>query len=206
MTPVTPVTPEEIVRELVAIQAVEFRPDPATWFTWASGKRAPIYCDNRRIMSHPDVRARIADALTHAVRTAYPDAEVIAGTATAGIAPAAWISERLGLPMVYVRGSRKDHGQGRLVEGRPLDGESVVLIEDLISLGGSAESAISGLREEGGKVIGVQAIFSYGFPAARERFAALGVPWQALTSYEVLLEVEAPDEATLRVLRDWRLS
>jgi len=197
-------TAVDYAKLLVSIGAVELRTDPATWFTWASGERAPIYCDNRVVMSYPAVRKKIADGLCDAIRRAYPDVEVIAGTATAGIPHAAWVSERLDLPMVYVRGSAKEHGKGRRVEGRPLSGERVVLIEDLVSFGGSALAAVEALETEGGKVIGVQAIFTYGFPKAVERFAAAGKPVHALTGYDALLETLSLDEPTRRTLLAWR--
>jgi len=128
----------------------------------------------------------------------------VAGTATAGIPHAAWVAERLGLPMVYVRSSAKEHGRRRRVEGVPLDGEAVVLIEDLVSFGGSAASAVEALREERAKVIGVQAIMSYGFEEAEQRLAEVGAPLQALVDYEDLLAVAPLDDVSRRALRDWR--
>lgn len=189
---------------LVSIGAVELRSDPATWFTWASGERAPIYCDNRVVMSYPAVRKQIADGLADAIRRAYPGVEVIAGTATAGIPHAAWVAERLDLPMVYVRGAAKEHGKGKRVEGRPLSGERVVLIEDLVSFGGSALAAVEALEAEGGKVLGVQAIFSYGFPKALARFAAAGKRVSALTGYDALLQTLTLDDASRKTLLAWR--
>ena len=197
-------SPIDYAKLLVSIGAVELRTDPASWFTWASGERAPIYCDNRVVISYPAVRTQIADGLAAAIRRTHPDAQVIAGTATAGIPHAAWVAERLDLPMVYVRGSAKDHGKAKRVEGRALRGERVVLIEDLVSFGGSALAACDALEAEGGKVIGVQAIFSYGFPKAAERFAAAGVPVQSLTGYDALLQTLELDELTKRALLAWR--
>lgn len=197
-------SPIDYAKLLVSIGAVELRTDPASWFTWASGERAPIYCDNRVVISYPAVRTQIADGLAAAIRRTHPDAQVIAGTATAGIPHAAWVAERLDLPMVYVRGSAKDHGKAKRVEGRALRGERVVLIEDLVSFGGSALAACDALEAEGGKVIGVQAIFSYGFPKAAERFAAAGVPVQSLTGYDALLQTLELDEVTRRALLAWR--
>ena len=197
-------TPVEIAKLLASIGAVELRADPATWFTWASGERAPIYCDNRVVISYPEVRTKIAAALADSIKRHFPGAEVIAGTATAGIPHAAWVAQILALPMVYVRGSAKEHGKGKRVEGRPLRGERVVLIEDLVSFGGSALTAVEGLSEEGGKVVGVQAIFDYGFPKARERFAAAGIPLQSLTGYDALLETLPLSPATREVLLAWR--
>ncbi len=197
-------TAQDYAKLLVSIGAVELRTDPAKWFTWSSGERAPIYCDNRMVISFPKVRAQIARGLADSIRGAWPDAEVVAGTSTAGIPHAAWVADLLALPMVYVRGSAKEHGKGKRVEGKPLAGERVVLIEDLISFGGSSLGAVSALEEEGGKVIGVQAIVSYGFPSAAKRFAEAGKPVRVLTSYDALLETLSLDAATRKVLLDWR--
>jgi orotate phosphoribosyltransferase len=197
-------TPREVAKLLVSIGAVEVRTDPAQWFTWASGERAPIYCDNRVVMSYPDARRRIAAGLAESIRRAFPDAQVIAGTATAGIPHAAWVADLLELPMVYVRGAAKEHGKGKLVEGRPLRGERVALVEDAVSFGGSSLAAVAGLEAEGGKVVGVQAIYSYGFPKTKERFAAAGVMLLALTDFDALLESLELDAATKEVLLAWR--
>ena len=197
-------TASECAKLLVAIGAVEVRTDPNRWFTWASGERAPIYCDNRVVISHVEARKRIADALADSIRRSFPDAELIAGTATAGIPHAAWAAERLGLPMVYVRGSAKEHGKGKRVEGRALSGERVVVLEDAVSFGGSSLAAVEALQAEGGKVVGVQAIYSYDFPKAKERFAAAGVTLAALTTYDAVLESLALDRATRDVLVAWR--
>jgi len=194
----------ECAKLLVAIGAVEVRSDPAQWFTWASGERAPIYCDNRIVISYPAARARIAAALAESIRHSFADAEVIAGTATAGIPHAAWVADLLELPMVYVRGSAKEHGKGRRVEGRPLRGERVALVEDAVSFGGSSLGAVEALEAENGKVVGVQAIFEYGFPKTRDRFAREGVTLRALTNFDALLESLALDDATRKVLLAWR--
>ena len=197
-------SPEDYARLLIEVGAIELRTNPDQWFTWTSGERAPIYCDNRVLMSYPEARARIADGLADAIRARFPTCEVIAGTATAGIPHAAWVAERLERPMVYVRGGSKDHGRKKRVEGRPLRGERVVLVEDLISFGGSAGAALVALGEEGGKVIGVQAIFSYGFADAAQRFEQAGVPCQTLTDYDALLGCLELDEAKQEVLLAWR--
>ena len=197
-------TAEEFARLLTGCDAVEIRTDPDEWFTWASGTRSPIYCDNRILLSHPEERAAVADALARRVREHFADVEVIAGTATAGIPHAAWVSERLECPMVYVRGEAKGHGRKKQVEGRPLSGERVVLIEDLISLGGSSGSAAEALVREGGKLVGILAIFSYGFPVAERRLAELGVPWHSLTSYDALLDTIDLDAATRQKLLAWQ--
>ena len=194
----------EVARLLIEVRAVEMRTDPEQWFTWASGTRSPIYCDNRILFSYPEERAVVADALAAGVREHFADAEVIAGTATAGIPHAAWVAERLELPMVYVRGEAKGHGRKNQVEGRALAGERVVLIEDLISLGGSSGSAVEALLREGGKVVGILAIFTYGFPAAARRLGELGTPWHTLTGYEVLLDTLDLDDATRDHLLRWQ--
>jgi orotate phosphoribosyltransferase len=156
------------------------------------------------VISYPAVREGIAQGLADSIRAAWPDVEVIAGTSTAGIPHAAWVATLLDLPMVYVRGSAKEHGKGKRVEGKPLSGERVVLIEDLVSFGGSSLGAVDALEEEGGVVIGVQAIVTYGFPAAANRFAAAGKRVLALTSYDALLETIELDEPTRKILLDWR--
>jgi orotate phosphoribosyltransferase len=195
---------EEIARLLLRVGAIELRTDPRDWFTWSSGKRAPIYCDQRLLIAYPEERTRVADALCDSVRLEFPGAEVIAGAATAGIAHAAWVAERLKLPMVYVRAEPKAHGRGKQAEGRLLPGQRVVLVEDLISFAGSAAEMVQGLRTAGGQVIGVQAIFSYGLAEASEKLAALGVPWRSLTNYDALLRVMDLDAPTARVLLEWR--
>lgn len=197
-------TPREVAKLLVSIGAVEVRTDPAQWFTWASGEKAPVYCDNRVVISFPDARARIAAALATSIRAAWPDVEVIAGTATAGIPHAAWVASLLELPMVYVRGSAKEHGKGKRVEGRALRGERVALVEDAVSFGGSSLGAVEALQQEGGKCVGVQAIYSYGFPKALQRFADAGVPLRALTNFDALLEALELDAPTREVLLAWR--
>ncbi len=197
-------TAQEAVELLLEVGAVKVRVDPDEWFTWTSGRRAPIYCNNRVLISYPEARGQIADALADAVRTHHADAEVVAGTAAAGIPHAAWVAERLDLPMVYVRGSAKGHGTQKRVEGRELQGERVVLVEDLLSTGASALSAIEALQEEGGKVIGVQAIFSYGFAEAGEALERLGLPWHALADFDVLLAAMDLDAATRQALLGWR--
>ncbi len=197
-------TAQEAVELLLEVGAVKVRVDPDEWFTWTSGRRAPIYCDNRVLISYPEARGQIADALSDAVRTHHANAEVVAGTATAGIPHAAWVAERLDLPMVYVRGSAKGHGTQKRVEGRELQGERVVLVEDLLSTGGSALSAIEALQEEGGKLIGVQAIFGYGFAEAAEGLERLGLAWHALADFDVLLAAMDLDAATRQALLGWR--
>lgn len=192
--------------DLLDIEAVLLAPDDP--FTWSSGLRAPIYCDNRLTMAHPHVRRAIRDAFAAVIKREELAAEVIVGTATAGIPHAAWLAERLDRPMAYVRSSQKGHGRQNRIEGVVEPGQSVVVIEDLISTGGSALNAVEALREAGATVEAVLAIFSYELDAAAERFAAVDVPHITLTGYRVLLE-EAQARGTLtptalEALQDWR--
>jgi orotate phosphoribosyltransferase len=168
---------------LLKIGAVRLSPDAP--FTWASGRRAPVYCDNRQLLGFPDARAEIAGALADAIRGR--GADLIAGTSTAGIPWAAWVAERLGLPLAYVRPEPKKHGMARQVEGPLARGHSVVLIEDLISTGGSCLRCVEALRLEGAKVLEVLALFSYGLPEARAAFASAGVEWRTLASFADLV-------------------
>ncbi len=173
-----------LAADLLSIGAVAFSPDRP--FTWASGLLSPVYCDNRLTLGHPAIRRRITDGFAAAVSDLHFD--VVAGTATAGIPHAAWLADRLGLPMVYVRSAAKGHGRGRRVEG-PLDpGARVVVVEDLVSTGMSSLSAVEGLRDEGAEVVALVAIFSYGLPAARDAVARAGVDVRVLTTFDVLLE------------------
>ncbi|MCP4599749.1 MAG: orotate phosphoribosyltransferase [Proteobacteria bacterium] len=195
-----------IARDLLEIEAVSLRVDPP--FTWASGRLSPIYCDNRLLMSFPDRRLNVARGFVTLMETKGWKPEVIAGTATAGIPHAAWLSELSNLPMVYVRGAAKQHGKGNRVEGRLEPGQKVVLIEDLISTGGSSIEAARGLEEAGADLLGVAAIFTYGLDKAASRFEEAGVRWAALTNFETLME-EAQDRGILTseskaILADWQ--
>ena len=196
-------TPADVARILIDSGAIELRPDPADWFTWASGKRAPAYCDNRQLISFPEERRRIASALAESIRTHFPETRVIAGTSTAGIPWAAWVSDLLDVPMVYVRGVAKGHGKQKRVEGRALAGEPTLILEDTISFGGSSISAVEGVQEEGGKVLGVQAIYAWGFEETERAFAEKGVPYRSLTDYATLIETAELTPEASRVLRDW---
>ena len=197
-------TPEDVAKLLVRIGAVEVRCDPNDWFVWSSGRRAPIYCDNRRTLGFPEDRKSIADALASAITDAYAMVETIAGTATAGIGWAALVGERLGLPMVYVRSAAKEHGQQRQVEGKLDPKTRVVLVEDLISLGGSAGNGVTALRNAGTEVLGIQSIFSYGLPEAVRRFAGLEVRARALSDFDALLATLTLSEEQARALHEWR--
>ncbi len=195
-----------LAADLLAIDAVTLAPDRP--FTWASGRKAPIYCDNRLTLAHPAVRRRIRDGFVALLQAHALTPDVIAGTATAGIPHAAWLAERLDLPMVYVRSQPKAHGRRNQIEGRLEPGQRVVLIEDLISTGGSSLEAVAALREAGAEVLAVLGIFTYGFPAAAAAFEAAGVPLYTLTSYPTLVEVAAEagtfDAAALAALRSWQ--
>ncbi|MEZ0482561.1 orotate phosphoribosyltransferase [Planococcus sp. SSTMD024] len=177
---------KQIAQQLLSIGAVELRPnDP---FTWASGVKSPIYCDNRLTMSYPAVRKAIADGLADTIRREYPGTQVIAGTATAGIPHAAWVAERLDLPMVYVRSKPKGHGQSNLIEGRIEPGQKAVVIEDLISKGGSVLQAAQALQDAGFEVAGIAAIFTYGLPQAEQAIQEAGFTFRTLTDFPALVE------------------
>ncbi|ANU19702.1 orotate phosphoribosyltransferase [Planococcus plakortidis] len=196
---------KQIAQQLLSIDAVELRPnDP---FTWASGVKSPIYCDNRLTMSYPKVRKAIADGLAETIRREYPDAQVIAGTATAGIPHAAWVAERLDLPMVYVRSKPKGHGQSNLIEGKIEPGQKAVVIEDLISKGGSVLQAAQALQEAGFEVAGIAAIFTYGLPQAEQAIHEAGFTFHTLTDFPALVE-QAKESGSiaaedLPMLSDW---
>ncbi|WEG11636.1 orotate phosphoribosyltransferase [Pullulanibacillus sp. KACC 23026] len=175
-----------IAGHLLKINAVVLKPDEP--FTWSSGLKSPIYCDNRLTLSYPRVRAAIADGMVALIQEHYPDADVIAGTATAGIPHAAWVSERLDLPMAYIRGSAKSHGKKKRIEGLIEAGQKVVIVEDLISTGGSVLSAAEAIREEGAEVLGAVAIFTYGLETATVNFKEAQVPFVTLTDFQELAQ------------------
>lgn len=177
---------KEIAKDLLKIEAVFLRPaDP---FTWASGIHSPIYCDNRLTLSYPEVRGEIENGLADIIRTEYPQCEVVAGTSTAGIAHAALTADILGLPMAYVRGSAKDHGRNNQIEGRILPGQKVVVVEDLISTGGSVIEVVNVLRAAGAEVLGIASIFTYGLTKGVERMAEAQVVNHSLSNYGALVE------------------
>ncbi|KZE96236.1 orotate phosphoribosyltransferase [Geobacillus stearothermophilus] len=196
----------DIAAKLLEIGAVALQPNEP--FTWSSGLKSPIYCDNRLTLAYPDVRRLIAAGLAELIRTQFPEADLIAGTATAGIPHAAWVSERLGLPMCYVRSQAKAHGKGKQIEGKAEPGQRVVVIEDLISTGGSSLAAVRALKEAGCEVLGVAAIFTYGLDKAKQAFAAENLPAYTLTDYDTLIETAvrlgAVSEHDLATLRKWR--
>lgn len=176
----------KIAKHLLDIEAVALRPND--YFTWTSGIKSPIYCDNRITMSYPAIRREIAAGMSEVIKAKFPEVEVVAGTATAGIPHAAWVSEVLDLPMVYVRDSAKKHGKTNQIEGRLLEGQKVVIIEDLISTGLSSLKVAKALEEAGAVVLGVVAIFSYELKKAQDAFAADKVKYHTLTNYNYLIE------------------
>ena len=182
-------TARRIAEDLLSIRAVFFRPDEP--FTWASGIKSPVYCDNRLILTAPDVRTEVETALMQTIRREYPDAEVLMGTSTAGIAHAAITAQMMGLPMGYVRSSSKDHGRQNQIEGRLEKGQKVVVVEDLISTGGSVLDVVKVLRAAGAEVLGVVSIFTYGMKKGLERLAAAKVRNVSLTNFDVIAQVAA---------------
>ncbi|QMW05999.1 orotate phosphoribosyltransferase [Spirosoma foliorum] len=195
-----------VARHLLAVQAVRLKPNEP--FTWSSGWKSPIYCDNRVTLAYPEVRTFIKNALADAIRKQFPKAEVIAGVATAGIPQGALVADVLNLPYCYVRPEPKAHGMGKQIEGHLTSGQRVVVIEDLISTGGSSLKVVNALRAAGAEVLGMAAIFTYGFPIASQNFEAKNVPLICLSNYDALL-VEAqeldyiPAEA-MESLAAWR--
>lgn len=192
---------------LLRIGAVLLRPDEP--FTWASGWRSPIYCDNRRILSDPQLRSMVAEAFAEKVTAFYQEAEVVAGVATGAIAHGVLAADRLGKPFVYVRPKPKDHGTGSQIEGNLPEGAKVVVIEDLISTGMSSLAAVDALRKAGAEVLGMVAIFTYGFDLAADRFKEAGVRLSTLSNYGSLID-EATSAGVVKasdaeVLRSWRL-
>ena len=182
-------TAKKIASALLSIQAVFLRPDQP--FTWASGIKSPIYCDNRLTLTAPAVRNEIEQAIAETVSRKYPQAEVLMGTSTAGIAHAAISAHLLGLPMGYVRSGSKDHGRQNQIEGRLEPGQKVVVIEDLISTGGSVIEVVDALRAHGAEVLGIVSIFTYGMKKGIERLAAANVENTSLTGFDTLVEVAA---------------
>ncbi len=194
----------EIAKKLLEIQAVVIAGEK-NLFTWASGIKSPIYCDNRLIMAYPEFRKSVAKAFAEKINLL--DVDVIVGTATAGIPHAAWVADLVEKPMAYVRSSSKAHGKKNQIEGIVKNGQKVVVIEDLFSTGGSALNAVAALRSQGAEVIKVISIFSYNFETLKERFDEVGVEFESLTDYKTLLpiakEIGYIDEADFTVLSQW---
>ncbi len=192
---------------LLETKAVFLRPDEP--FTWASGIKSPIYCDNRVLLAYPEERNAVEDGLKELIEREYPGAEAIYGTATAGIAHAALVADRMGLPTGYVRGENKSHGRNNRIEGKPVKGQKAVLIEDLISTGGSCLEAVAALREAGVEVMGVACIFTYNIKRGKDNFAAAGTRYAALCGLERLLDeavktgyIAAEQKAEVLAFRD----
>ena len=181
-----------IAKDLLSIRAVFFRPDEP--FTWASGIKSPVYCDNRLTLTAPKVRTDVETALAETIEREYPDAEVLMGTSTAGIAHAAITAHILDLPMGYVRSGAKDHGRGNQIEGKLLPGQKVVVVEDLISTGGSVIEVVNVLREAGAEVLGVVSIFTYGMKKGLERLAAADVKNVSLTNFDCIAAIAAEEK------------
>ena len=184
-------TEKLIAKDLLSIKAVFFRPDEP--FTWASGIKSPVYCDNRLTLTAPDVRNDVEQGLKDLVEQHFPEAEVLMGTSTAGIAHAAITAHLMGLPMGYVRSGNKDHGRKNQIEGRLEKGQKVVVVEDLISTGGSVIEVVKVLREAGADVLGVVSIFTYGMKKGRERLAAENVTNYSLSNFDAIAQVAADE-------------
>ncbi|HEY8959161.1 orotate phosphoribosyltransferase [Chitinophaga sp.] len=201
------VSEKQVAEKLLQVQAVKL--SPAQPFTWASGWKSPIYCDNRKVLSFPYVRDYIKSELSNLVFETFPDAAVIAGVATAGIPHGALVADQLKLPFIYVRSKPKEHGMGNQIEGVLQPGQPVVVIEDLISTGKSSLEAVQAIRAAGGEVIGMVSIFNYGFDVAVKAFEAAGVPFYSLSNYTAMIAlaeekgiVSADEIATLQAWRN----
>ncbi|MBC1585326.1 orotate phosphoribosyltransferase [Listeria seeligeri] len=197
---------KQVAEQLLEIKAVFLKPnDP---FTWASGIKSPIYCDNRLTLGFPKVRQFIAAALAEKIKEDFGDVDVIAGTATAGIPHAAWVSDLLDLPMVYVRSKAKEHGKGNQIEGPISKGQKVVVIEDLISTGGSSLKAVEALEQAGAEVLGIAAIFTYGLEKGNKLLAEAGTKLVTLTNYDELIEVALTknyvSKEDMETLKEWK--
>ncbi|HEY8918392.1 MAG TPA: orotate phosphoribosyltransferase [Chitinophaga sp.] len=200
------ISEKQVAEKLLQVQAVKLR--PAEPFTWASGWKSPIYCDNRKLLSFPYVRDYIKSELSNMVFSDFPEAAVIAGVATAGIPHGALVADQLKLPFIYVRSKPKEHGMGNQIEGVLQEGQPVVVVEDLISTGKSSLEAVQAIRQAGGEVIGMVSIFNYGFDIAVKAFETAGVPFRSLSNYNALIElavekgmVSAAEQSTLQ---SWR--
>ena len=196
-----------IAEDLLRIGAVFLRPEDP--FTWASGIKSPIYCDNRLTLTAPDMRTDVEESLAATIKVRFPGAEVLMGTATAGIAHAAITAHLMGLPMGYVRSGAKDHGRGNQIEGRLEPGQKVVVVEDLISTGGSCIDTVNVLRDAGAEVLGVISIMTYGMKKGIDRMAEAGIEWVSLTNFDEVIAaaadmgyISADDISRLRAFRD----
>jgi len=193
---------KQIAQALVDVEAIKLRPEEP--FTWASGWKSPIYCDNRVSLSYPQTRNLIKQGLVDLIKHHFKGVEAIAGVATAGIPQGALVADVLGLPFLYVRSASKGHGLANQIEGKVLKGQKVVVIEDLISTGGSSLAAVDALRSAGIDVMGMAAIFTYGFNVAEENFRIKNVPLIVLSDYPTLVSIGNFDTATQHLLAEWR--
>lgn len=197
---------KQVAEQLLEIKAVFLKPnDP---FTWASGIKSPIYCDNRLTLGFPKVRQFIAQSLAEKIKQTFGEVDVVAGTATAGIPHAAWVSDLLDLPMVYVRSKAKEHGKGNQIEGPIAKGQKVVVIEDLISTGGSSLKAVEALEEAGAEVVGIAAIFTYGLDKGKKLLEEADTKLVTLTNYDELIEVALNEKYVtpedMATLKEWK--
>lgn len=196
---------KEIAHAMLEVGAVEL--NPTNLFTWASGIKSPIYCDTRLTISDPKIRKQLANGLAQNIKAFFPETEVVAGTATAGIPHAAWVSDILQLPMVYVRSKAKEHGRGNQIEGKYAAGQKVVVVEDIVSTGGSSITAVEALRAAGCEVVGVVCVYTYNLPKAEEAFEAAGVKYVSLTNFDYLIEAATEtgsiNEDQIPFLKDW---
>lgn len=199
---------EKVASYLLEIKAIKL--EPAHPFTWASGWKSPIYCDNRKTLSYPQVRSYIKEQFAALIREKYPEVEVIAGVATGAIAQGVLVAQELGLPFIYIRSSAKSHGLENLIEGEYRPGQKVVVIEDLVSTGGSSLQAVEALRKAGCEVLGMMAIFTYGFQKAEENFRSAQCELTTLSNYDAMIDLAIktgyvhPDEEAK--LKEWRLN
>ncbi|MCG6186609.1 orotate phosphoribosyltransferase [Maribellus maritimus] len=196
----------EVTKKLLEINTIKIQ--PSSPFTWASGWKSPIYCDNRKILSYPETRTFICDKFVELIREKYPDAEVIAGVATGAIAHGVLVADKLGLPFIYVRSKPKGHGLENLIEGDLKPGQKVVIVEDLVSTGVSSLKAAEAVSNFGGEVVGMVAIFTYNFPHAKENFKKAKVELTTLSRYQILIDLAlAEGEITkeeVESLMEWR--
>lgn len=195
----------EIAHAMLKVGAVEL--NPTDLFTWASGIQSPIYCDTRLTISDPVIRRQLANGLAKIIKENFEGTEIVAGTATAGIPHAAWVSDILDLPMVYVRSKAKEHGRGNQIEGKYAAGQKVVVVEDIVSTGGSSITAVEALRAAGCEVLGVVCVYTYNLPRAEQAFEESGIQYVSLTNFDYLIEAAnesgAIKEEDIPFLKDW---
>lgn len=195
----------EIAHAMLKVGAVEL--NPTDLFTWASGIKSPIYCDTRLTISDPIIRKQLANGLASVIKENFASTEIVAGTATAGIPHAAWVSDILDLPMVYVRSKAKEHGRGNQIEGKYAPGQKVVVVEDIVSTGGSSITAVEALRAAGCEVLGVVCVYTYNLPRAEQAFDKAGIKYVSLTNFDYLIEAAnesgAINESDIPFLKEW---